>query len=204
MKINASSVIVGEKVIFVPYLRHHVEKYHFWMTSIELQELTASQPLSLDEEYSMQESWQNDDDKCTFIVLDRIKYEESGDEVASMIGDTNAYITDPETPNIAEIEVMLADKNARGCGRGRETTVMMLRYCAQNLNIEKFVAKIGYQNAPSINLFTSLGFKEITRSEVFQEITMEKKLTKSWLNWMMSETPRYTIQKYVPNGKYQY
>lgn len=38
------------------------------MQSAELQELTASEPLSIDEEYNMQRTWREDDDSeflCT-------------------------------------------------------------------------------------------------------------------------------------------
>ncbi len=38
MKQNENTRIVGQKVELVPYLKHHVEKYHLWMQSPELQE----------------------------------------------------------------------------------------------------------------------------------------------------------------------
>lgn len=37
-------------------------RYHEWMKSPELQQLTASEPLTLDQEYDMQKSWREDDD----------------------------------------------------------------------------------------------------------------------------------------------
>ena len=37
-------------------------RYHEWMKSEELQRLTASEPLTLDEEYKMQKSWFEDED----------------------------------------------------------------------------------------------------------------------------------------------
>ena len=69
MKINISTKITGEKIVLVPYRKHHVEKYHEWMSRSEIQTLTASEPLTLDEEHQMQNNWQIDDDKLTFIIL---------------------------------------------------------------------------------------------------------------------------------------
>lgn len=37
-------------------------RYHEWMKSPELQQLTASEPLTLEQEYDMQRSWREDSD----------------------------------------------------------------------------------------------------------------------------------------------
>lgn len=50
----------GEKVILVPYMAEHVPKYHEWMREPALLQATGSEPLSLDEEYQMQLSWNQD------------------------------------------------------------------------------------------------------------------------------------------------
>ena len=71
MRTNSQLQIVGSRVVLVPYQWHHVPKYHEWMKSEELQELTGSEPLTLDEEFEMMTNWLNSDDKCTFIVLQK-------------------------------------------------------------------------------------------------------------------------------------
>ena len=60
---------MGTKTILVPYRPHHIIRYHEWMKSPFLLDMTGSEPLSIEEEIKMQESWKNDDEKCTFIVL---------------------------------------------------------------------------------------------------------------------------------------
>ncbi len=57
MRENSNVQIVGAKVDLVPYRRKHVEKYHNWMLSSLLLEQTASEPLTLQEEYEMQQKW---------------------------------------------------------------------------------------------------------------------------------------------------
>jgi len=102
MRTNQFTVVMGRRVILVPYEEYHVAKYHEWMQDSELQTLTASDRLSLEEEYAMQRSWREDDDKCTFIVLDRKTFEDSSTktpdrrEIEAMIGDVNLFFIDEE------------------------------------------------------------------------------------------------------------
>jgi hypothetical protein len=44
-----------------------VPKYHEWMKSPFLQEMTASEPLTLEEEYEMQTSWHEDEESTNMI-----------------------------------------------------------------------------------------------------------------------------------------
>ena len=74
MKANWLTKVVGSRVILVPYTAAHVERYHGWMENEDLQQLTGSEPLSLREEFEMQKSWAEDDDKCTFIILDKARH----------------------------------------------------------------------------------------------------------------------------------
>lgn len=107
------------------------------MKSPELQQLTASEPLTLEQEYDMQRSWREDDDstessvfapkithdnqtettfhntvdfpECTFIILDTQKWADpSVDEETCMVGDVNIFLTDSTDPSLAELEIMIA------------------------------------------------------------------------------------------------
>uniref|UniRef100_A0A2I2Z821 N-acetyltransferase 9 n=1 Tax=Gorilla gorilla gorilla TaxID=9595 RepID=A0A2I2Z821_GORGO len=110
MRLNQNTLLLGKKVVLVPYTSEHVPRYHEWMKSEELQRLTASEPLTLEQEYAMQRSWREDADKCTFIVLDAEKWQtQSGaTEESCMVGDVNLFLTDLEDPTVGEIEVMIA------------------------------------------------------------------------------------------------
>lgn len=85
MKINENIQVVGPKVTLIPYLREHVVTYHKWMQDPVLLEATRSEALSLEEEFRMQQSWRNDDDKLTFLI----SHNESGTLMAGCLHSVN-------------------------------------------------------------------------------------------------------------------
>ncbi|PIA18148.1 n-acetyltransferase 9-like protein [Coemansia reversa NRRL 1564] len=181
MRANERLAIIGKQVILVPYEKAHVPRYHEWMRSPFLQEMTGSEPLSIDEEYAMQQSWRKDDDKCTFIVLAKepLDSSESSDiyDNSRMIGDVNFYLNNTENQHEAELEVMIAEQKSTGKGIGTEVLKLMMEYAVNDIKVTDFVARIKDTNASSIHIFEKkLGFEESERSPVFKEVTLRRKV----------------------------
>jgi RimJ/RimL family protein N-acetyltransferase len=170
MKGNYGIAFEGQGLTLVPYRKHHVEKYHQWMCSPELLEATASEPLSLQEEYEMQQTWRDDEAKCTFIILAGGRGYE-GDEIEEerMVGDVNLFLHDRDDPTNAEIEIMVAEPKWRRKGLAKEALHIMMGYALKNLNITRFFAKIGTKNTASLSLFQGLGYTEVNYVEAFEE-----------------------------------
>lgn len=174
MKLNENLSIKTEHFTLVPYKKKHVEKYHEWMKDLELQEQTASEPLTLEKEYEMQQSWHVDADKLTFIILNN----EKSNEIERMIGDVNLFISEDDEDDssknsirIGECEIMIAEKSYRGKGLSKSIMLLMIEWAWKNSVCCKFIARIGYENVVSQNLFKKLGFVEKSRAECFKEIT---------------------------------
>ncbi|GLJ13007.1 hypothetical protein SUGI_0203260 [Cryptomeria japonica] len=176
MKMKQVSIL-GKKVVLVPYMQQHVPTYHEWMQDPALLQATGSEPLTLEEEYAMQESWVVDPKKCTFIVLDKQRimgeFIHGEPHVEAMAGDVNLYMNDPDDLQTAEIEIMIAEPKSRGNGLGKESVLLMITFAVEHLAIYTFSAKIGDTNSTSLSLFRSLGFRDVAHSEVFKEVTLE-------------------------------
>ena len=127
MLLNYETIIVGRRVVLVPYRPQHVAKYHEWMQQPYLLEATASEPLSMEQEYDMQESWRHDRNKCTFIVLDQSlvaglsSIADNGEDSSSshllsvsddfidknlpaMVGDVNLFLSEEEMEDDDDVE----------------------------------------------------------------------------------------------------
>ena len=203
----------------------------------------------------MQRSWREDEDKCTFIVMDSAtrlelishktdatslhshktdasslhshktdatslhshKTDESSElhshktdassesikscvggshqcDLSAMIGDVNVFLQlDDEGMRVGELEVMIAEPSFRGCGRGKEALLLLIKYAVDSLKVDKLVAKIGFSNAASISLFTKLGFVEVGRSEVFEEITFSVDASQDWMATIDSKIGQYDV-----------
>ncbi|RYR06465.1 hypothetical protein Ahy_B05g073796 [Arachis hypogaea] len=196
---KGSVSLEGQKVILVPYMESHVPKYHSWMQDPSLLQATASESLSLDQEYHMQLSWSQDLNKDTFIVLDKDlllgNFSHGEPHVEAMVGDVNIFMNDLDNPHMAEIEVMIAEPksegriflaissichymHSRGKGLGKESVLIMMAFSIESLGINVFRVKIGESNEASLNLFKKLGFVQTSYSNIFREVTLE---------WQVSE-----------------
>ncbi|XP_046319365.1 alpha/beta-tubulin-N-acetyltransferase 9 isoform X3 [Marmota monax] len=198
MRLNQNTLLLGKKVVLVPYTSEHVPRYHEWMKSEELQHLTASEPLTLEQEYAMQCSWREDADKCTFIVLDAEKWQTQPvpTEESCMAGDVNLFLTDIEDPTLGEIEVMIAEPSCRGQGFGTEAALLMMSYGVTRLGLTKFEAKIGQGNEPSIRMFQKLHFKQVAVSSIFQEVTFRLTVSEAERQWLLEQTSHVEEKPY--------
>nr|XP_045014702.1 N-acetyltransferase 9 isoform X1 [Jaculus jaculus] len=198
MRLNENTMLLGKKVVLVPYTSEHVPRYHEWMKSEELQRLTASEPLTLEQEYAMQCSWREDEDKCTFIVLDaeKCRAQPCPTEESCMVGDVNLFLTDLEDPSLGEIEVMIAEPSCRGQGFGTEAALLMMSYGVTKLGLTKFEAKIGQENEPSIRMFQKLHFKPVAVSSIFQEVTLTLAVSEPERQWLLEQTSHVEEKPY--------
>ncbi|KAL4173837.1 hypothetical protein KRP22_005784 [Phytophthora ramorum] len=180
MKANAGVVITGQQVTLVPYETQHVAKYHNWMKDPWLQEMTASEPLSIEEELEMQKSWREDAEKCTFIVLE--KSEGDGKPGASyvdesavdrMAGDVNLFFNDYDDPKACEMEIMIAEEKYRRKGFAEEAVKLMMAYATSKLHVTRFVCKIIETNGASLQLFEKLGYEKYNYVAAFKQVEME-------------------------------
>jgi RimJ/RimL family protein N-acetyltransferase len=124
------------------------------MQDADLQAATASEPLSMTEEYDMQRSWRTDNDKLTFIVCQSGEPSATSQTVQGgdddrperMIGDINLFLFEPEdedddnddgeAPNtsnpsnalVGEIELMIARQDLHRQGYGRAALLSFTTY----------------------------------------------------------------------------
>ncbi|KAF9069982.1 GNAT domain-containing protein [Rhodocollybia butyracea] len=149
MLCNKNTVLVGANVVLVPYQVSHVPRYHAWMEDEELRRLTASEPLTLEQEYEMQQKWQTDEDKLTFIIVareadvyipDSTQVAPTDPRVSSlpMVGDVNIFFSgNVGTSDVtisgdqefsAEAEIMIAESSCRRRGYATEALRLVFQY----------------------------------------------------------------------------
>ena len=100
---------------------------------------------------------------------------------------------------LAEVEIMIAEPNARGQKMGIEAVSLMIRYGIETLKIPTFQAKIKDDNIPSIKMFQKLGFELVSdKSNVFGELELKSpRDTDSFLAQLKSNFGKYELQDYV-------
>lgn len=166
----------------------------------DIQEATASEPLTLEEEYENQQSWRTSHDKLTFIICQPVPAPatsvEAGDVdgPARMVGDINFFVyphDEDEDAYVGEVDVMIATGEHRGKGIGRAAVAALLTYVHRRQEqilgeyadgegksggkkpvLKGLMVKIKEGNAASIALFKKIGFTQKGEVNYFGEIEM--------------------------------
>ncbi|KAJ4461490.1 putative N-acetyltransferase 9 [Paratrimastix pyriformis] len=174
-------------LFLLPYLSCHVPRAHQWMQSPELQELTCSEPLTLEEEYENQQGWWTEEKKMLILcphdqnrrpisteedaIIDSLT-SACGDVSLVMLSDDDAEKGNPKLLRSAELDVMITDPLQRRQGHAQQGLAAIMKYAYEHLGVRRFVAKILDHNQASLALFRRLGFEEFNRVEVFHEVHM--------------------------------
>lgn len=197
---NKTVIKIDNQIALIPYCEHHVLTYHNWMSDPKMLQWTASEALTIDEEYEMQHTWTQDRDKLTFILLDLNKWNHhqllndhqldvilSRDEkkraldtleTKCIFGDVNLFLeTDDNGQRVAEVSIMVALQNYRRHGYATKILKHLFAYGHKELDLEIVRAKINLDNEPSRCLFQDkLNFVETSRSAAFNEVTLTREL----------------------------
>jgi len=167
-KISAKRVRLSSPcgcTVLAPYEAEHVSEYNALLKDPQLQELTGSEPLSLEEEREMLGTWQTDPDKLCLLVF-------SAQGV--FVGDVNAFFREEDNVCVAEVSVMIARPSERQKGHASRALALLFDLLAnlEESSPSKLEARIKLHNAASIALFRKLGFTEESVSDAFGEVTM--------------------------------
>jgi hypothetical protein len=170
------------------------------MSYQEIQEATASEPLTLNEEYAMQQSWREDPDKLTFIIcrpgekLSQMTAIVAGiyDSPDAMIGDVNMFLSMGEDSTmhqplvIGELELMIAERaeQRKGCGRAALLSFLMYVLDHENTILRQYCKDRDAQQPPSrFAYFAAKIGKENSRSLALFESLGFKRTTEEPNYW---------------------
>ncbi|KAJ3331996.1 N-acetyltransferase 9 [Blyttiomyces sp. JEL0837] len=151
--------------------------------------MTASEPLTMEEEYQMQQSWRDDENSKVIRLFPTFPGNREGTGPSSllggMIGDVNLYFNDHDDPHNGEIEVMIAESEARKKGYALEA-------------LQLFTPKISLSNDASRRLFTEkLRYSEVSVSEIFQEVTLQRRYEPTSRDWVETvQGVNWTLSSY--------
>lgn len=141
--------------------------------------------------------------ECTFILLDPALRDTAGTgrHGGGMVGDVNLFLNDADEPTQAEIEIMIAEEGSRRKGLAQEAVTLFMAYAVKHLGITSFQAKIGLSNASSLKLFGKLGYVEVTRSSVFNEVTLLLEVSGRTKMHLEEQADKLNIGEYDSNAE---
>ncbi|PFH61004.1 hypothetical protein XA68_18422 [Ophiocordyceps unilateralis] len=133
MRLNENTTVSTSKILLVPYQEHHVPEYHNWMQDPSILEATASEPLTLEEEFANQAEWRAAGDKLTFILCEpggrpmgdvNLFLQPALEEEAHLFRLEGGEMSEGANVLTGEVDVMIASSTHRGKGTRCWTSIV--------------------------------------------------------------------------------
>lgn len=152
-----SGIIQGPRIKLVPYFKQHVPLYHSWLYDREIQRLTCTEYVTLEEEYEYQKEWESRSDRIIRLI------EVDGE----LIGDINLFKSSHANDEFMwEINVMIVKEEHRGHGYAGEALELLLK----EYQIRNVMAKVHKDNQASIKFFKKRFHQVNDEHDVFGNI----------------------------------
>jgi RimJ/RimL family protein N-acetyltransferase len=157
----------------VPFDKEYVPAYNACIAEdAQLQEMIATEPVTLEQEYVHWHEWMTDPTRLCLLVMD----DERG-----FAGDVNVFLRDEESEEgakvrIAELSVMICPESMRKRGHASRALTLLFELLRAHDVADILEAHVLAKNAPSIALFRKLGFEVQSENEAFGELVMTRVL----------------------------
>lgn len=151
--------------------------YHDWLQDPHLQEMTATEPVDLQTEYDYQQELAHSTDSTRpyLISYECVEFTKLIQEKESkkLVGDINLFFNHEE--DSAELNIMIADADARRKNLASEALVLVMVYAVQRYNVRQFFVKVLGHNEAALRFFEKHGFKRDGLVDAFGEQKMTLK-----------------------------
>jgi RimJ/RimL family protein N-acetyltransferase len=177
------SVIHSERVRLRAAERADVEKFCVWINDPEVTRYLALYlPMSRADEDNWFESMTRRDQREKTLVI-----EVRDGNGWKMIGNCGVFDIDPVN-SLAEIGIMLGEKDEWNKGYGTETMVLLLRHCFDTLNLNRVYLRVYAENLRAKRSYDKAGFVEEGRQREavykygkYDDVIMMSVLRSEWI-----------------------
>lgn len=184
------SMIYGEKIRLRAVERADLELFHIWVNDPEVtRNLTIRVPISMVDE----ENWfeaiasRNQNEKPLAIDI-------RDGEGWKMIGNCVVFSIEPLN-SMAELGIVIGDKNEWNKGYGTETMALLARHCFETLNLNRAYLHVYAENMRAIRAYEKAGFSRegCLRQAVYKHGAYDDVIVMSMLR------SEWTIKKHKEN-----
>ncbi|MBN2167002.1 MAG: GNAT family N-acetyltransferase [Marinilabiliaceae bacterium] len=147
-------MIKGEKIILRVLSQNDWQKTLLWRNDPEIKNLAMMHPFPVSEE--LEKLWyaSNIEKVNNNLVVFGIELVETKE----LVGFTKLYDIN-WIHRYAYFGIVIGEKQARGMGIGKETTLLMIRYAFDVLNLNKIMLEVIDTNENAKKLYQHIGFK---------------------------------------------